>query len=67
MLDEIIVLGLIPGTHLQITFELWLTILVSLPLGASVWRSYKKQILQKWVVVGAVIIMMRQAPRLQPQ
>jgi hypothetical protein len=56
MLDEFIVLGLVPGTRLQITFDTWLVILSSLASILLLWRSYRTELLQRLVIVGGVVV-----------
>jgi hypothetical protein len=57
MVDELIVLGLIPGTQLQITFELWLTLLATIAAAISLWRTYRAQIVQRWVIITTIVVM----------
>lgn len=57
MLDQIIVLGLVPGTHIQITFGFWLTAFLGLTLIYLFLKTYRKKILQRWVIISTIIFM----------
>jgi len=55
-MDEIIVLGLIPGTHIQITFVAWL-IAASALLAVVVLRaSYRTKLFQAWVIATSILM-----------
>lgn len=54
MLDEFIVLGLVPGTQLQITFETWLIISGSLASVIGLWRTYRAETLQRIIITGSI-------------
>lgn len=62
MLDEFIVLGLIPGTQLQITFDTWLVILTSLIGGVALWRSYRTELLQRMIITSEIIALTHLLP-----
>jgi hypothetical protein len=55
MLDGFIVLGLVPGTQLQITFDTWLVILSSLASIVLLWRSYRAESLQRLIITTGII------------
>ena len=62
-MSEIIVLGLIPGTHIQITFLLWLLALSGVVAYALVRYSRRKQLLRTWLVTTSVMLLMRRPNR----
>lgn len=59
MLDEFIVLGLIPGTQIQITFTIWLVLSTSLVTAVSFWRSYRSEVLQRLIITGEIMALTR--------
>lgn len=55
-MDEIIVLGLIPGTQIQITFVAWL-IAASILLAVVILRaSSRTKIFQAWVIATSILV-----------
>jgi hypothetical protein len=65
-MHELIVLGLIPGTTLQITFLLWLFAVVALAATALVWLGHRTHIFRDWLITLSLLRMTRKAtyPRL---
>jgi hypothetical protein len=61
MLDGFIVLGLVPGTQLQITFDAWLIILSSLVSFVWIWRSYRSEALQRLIITSSIIALMHRS------
>jgi hypothetical protein len=59
MLDGFIVLGLIPGTQLQITFDAWIIISASIASFVWLWRSYRSELLQRLIITGEIIALTR--------
>jgi len=55
MLDAFIVLGLIPGTQLQITFYLWLLLSITVIGSVMLWRSYRSESLQRLIITSEII------------
>lgn len=55
MLDEFIILGLIPGTQVQITFYMWLTLASSIAGLVTLWRGYRTELLQRMIITGEII------------
>lgn len=54
-MQNFIVLGIIPGTHFQITFDLWLGVgfvLLSAPLAGRLAR--KRQVLQAYLIARRI-------------
>lgn len=58
-MSELIVLGLVPGTQLQITFFLWVVLSVSLLIVAFV-RFHRKNTFRGWIVGFRLMKLMRQ-------
>lgn len=55
-MSEFIVLGLIPGTHTQITFAIWL-IVASLVAATIILRaSLKTKALQAWIIATSFAV-----------
>jgi len=55
-MSEFIVLGLIPGTQMQITFALWLIIAFGI-IGYFIGRAgYRAQLFQAWLIATAISI-----------
>jgi LPXTG-motif cell wall-anchored protein len=59
-MSEIIVLGLIPGTHLQITFLLWLAVIIG-GGGFVVIRRRRRQLRDLVITTGVIVAMRRLA------
>ncbi|HEY5668058.1 MAG TPA: hypothetical protein VIR03_02720 [Candidatus Saccharimonadales bacterium] len=58
-MSELIVLGLIPGTHVQITFLLWI-IAVSIALFAMLaWAMHRMHIFRDWIITVAFLLLTR--------
>jgi hypothetical protein len=55
MLDGFIVLGLVPGTQIQITFYTWLVIISCLSVIVMFWRSYRTALLQRFIITTSII------------
>lgn len=49
-MSELIVLGLVPGTHIQITFMLWLVASSILAIGGLVWLVRRGNLLRDWII-----------------
>lgn len=55
-MDEIIVLGLIPGTQIQITFFAW-AIMASGLAGLLLARAnYRTKVFQAWVIATSIMV-----------
>ncbi len=59
MLDTFIVLGLVPGTQLQITFTTWIVLSTTLICGISLWRGYRSEMIQRLIITGDIIFQTR--------
>lgn len=64
MLDALIVLGLIPGTKFQITFDLWLAVLTCVSSLITLRRTYHSQALQRGLITSSVFVMTHRQPNL---
>jgi hypothetical protein len=47
---ELIVLGLIPGTQLQITFVLWIMVVLAVALMAIGWIIHRSHAFRDWYI-----------------
>jgi hypothetical protein len=55
-MDEIIVLGLIPGTHIQITFVAWLIVASTLLTIIILRASTRTQLFRAWVIATSILL-----------
>lgn len=62
-MSELIVLGLIPGTHIQITFLAWIVLIVGSSVAALFWLG--RFILAAWVITLRLLALTRGTPNLQ--
>lgn len=53
-MSEFIVLGLIPGTQMQITFVAWMIIAAALAVGIVVRSGYRARLFQAWVIASSI-------------
>lgn len=56
-MQNFLVLGLVPGTHFQITFTMWLGFV--LVLAAVRWSARERYTLKAWVLAGYAAILIR--------
>lgn len=64
-MSEFIVLGLVPGTQIQITFILWIlsmSILVAITL---VWIAYRVRLFRNWIITAHLLLLTRYTPALK--
>ena len=54
-MSEFIVLGLIPGTQMQITFLVWLVVAVGLAAYIVGCIGYRTQVFQAWLIATSII------------
>ena len=59
-MSELIVLGLIPGTHIQITFIVWIILIVGASVGALFWLG--RFMLTAWVITLRLLALTRKEP-----
>jgi hypothetical protein len=60
-MSELIVLGLIPGTHIQITFILWVLLVATLTIMGIVSLARRTHILRNWIISVRLLMLMRQS------
>lgn len=58
-MSELIVLGLIPGTQLQITFVLWIILVSGLIIGGLLWLGHRAHIFRDWAVTLSLVVLCR--------
>lgn len=58
-MSDLIVLGLIPGTQLQITFILWIILVSSLSIGSLIWLGHQLHIFRNWIITVSLLILTR--------
>jgi hypothetical protein len=56
---ELIVLGIIPGTHIQISFEEWAKMASALGLLVLVWRIHRAHLVRNTVITAFLTLEMR--------
>ena len=54
--ENLIVLGLLPGTNIQISFVFWLVVITAGLLFASLWLVRRTHLVRNWIVTTAVLI-----------
>lgn len=59
-MSELIVLGLIPGTQIQITFVFWLLVVAAMAVTAVVTIVRRTHILRNWFISVRLLLLMRQ-------
>jgi hypothetical protein len=62
-MSDFIVLGLIPGTQLQITFVLWIFLVASLSIGVLVWLGHRLHIFREWIITITLLLLTRRLKR----
>ena len=60
-MSELIVLGLVPGTQIQITFIFWLLVVMVLVISGMVTLVRRTHILRDWFISIRLLILMRQS------
>ena len=63
-MSDFLVLGLIPGTPIQITFVLWMTGVVGALIGAGIWFGKRRHLFRDWLIVTVLVVAMRNEPKL---
>jgi hypothetical protein len=64
-MSELIVLGLIPGTQVQITFFLWILLVVTAFSCGIIWVGHRTHIFRDWIIAFA-LLKATQRPRYLP-
>lgn len=49
-MSEFIVLGIIPGTSLQINFAIWIALTIMLVAGMVLWVGYRTHVFRNWLI-----------------
>jgi len=58
-MSEFIVLGLIPGTHLQITFLLWIVLVIVMSVTSLVWLGHRLHVFRNWIITVSLLLLTR--------
>ena len=58
-MQTFVVLGLIPGTNIQITFLMWQIVAGSLLLLSGLWLLHRAHVLRNWLVGLALLKLTR--------
>ncbi len=61
-MSEFFILGLVPGTNIQITFLPWLIMAGGLFVTAGLWVGHRARLFTKWVVITMLIVATRRRP-----
>jgi hypothetical protein len=59
-MSELIVLGLIPGTQIQITFLLWTLLVITIVVTGLVSIVRRTHILRNWIITMHLLLLTRQ-------
>jgi hypothetical protein len=65
-MSELIVLGLIPGTHIQITFILWVLLVTFIVVSGIISIARRTHVLRNWIISVRLLMLMRQATIARP-
>ena len=63
---ELIVLGYVPGTHIQITFGIWLLIAGIFAMLTFVWNIRRGSRLSIWIITFRIMLAIRHATLTRP-
>ena len=61
-MQELLVLGLIPGTNIQITFMMWLVLVIGIVVSIGISMAKRRHTLQKLVVTTFLMLQTRRQP-----
>lgn len=64
-MSELIVLGLVPGTQIRITFILWALLMVGLVFGGLVWIGHRTHAFRDWLITVKLLMLTRHQPDLK--
>lgn len=64
-MSELIVLGLLPGTQIRITFIFWILLMAGLVFGALLWLDYRMHTFRNWLITLDLLILTRHEPDLK--
>lgn len=58
-MSEFIVLGQIPGTHIQITFVFWVILMLALFIASLVWTAHRTHAFRNWLIALSLFLVTR--------
>lgn len=58
-MQNLIVLGLVPGTHLQITFLIWIITAILIGLFVTIWFVHRIHLIRNYIVGARMILITR--------
>ncbi len=58
-MSDLIVLGLIPGTQIQITFLLWIVSVSITTFAMLIWIGHRLHIFRDWLIVASLYLLTR--------
>jgi len=61
-MSELIVLGLIPGAQIRITFVLWMVLMFALTVTVLAWAAHRTHAFRNWMVTIHLLLLTRQRP-----
>lgn len=64
-MSSFLVLGLIPGTPIQITFLLWIVGVVGAVVGTVIWFAHRAHIFRDYYVTAMLVFAVRREPTLR--
>jgi hypothetical protein len=63
-MSSFLVLGLIPGTPIQITFLLWIIGVIAAIVGVGIWFGRRTHLFRNYYVTAILVLTMRREPNL---
>lgn len=64
-MSEFIVLGLVPGTQIQITFILWILCMAGLMCAILIWVGHRTHAFRTWLISVSILMLTRNQPNLK--
>ena len=64
-MSELIVLGLVPGTQIRITFILWALLMVGLVFSSLVWLGHRTHAFRNWLITLNLLLLTRHQPEIK--
>ncbi|MET1032988.1 MAG: hypothetical protein ABWX94_00650 [Candidatus Saccharimonadales bacterium] len=64
-MSELIVLGLVPGTQIRITFILWALLMAGLVFAGLVWIGHRTHAFRDWLITVKLLMLTRHQPDLK--
>ena len=65
-MSELIVLGLIPGTQIQITFILWVLLVATIVITGTISIARRRHLLRNWIISIHLLLLMRRSTIARP-